>query len=166
MKKLLLGAIAIVGLSFGQVYADPVVINISGAGEHDGLWEVSSVEGSFSGLQSLLESQVWWGNESLALIFAETVFGALGIPNFGNFGPSFAHGLDSFGFTRNLLYSEIDASINNSGLFNPTGVLFYAVAERPSTSVPEPTTLGLFGVGLFALGYIRSRRKISAGPFD
>ncbi len=77
MKKLLLAAVAVAGLSFGQAHA--VLITITGTGTFiDGDWKVTTIFDSFVGSQILLKAQVWFGDAVNAVAFATSVGNALG----------------------------------------------------------------------------------------
>lgn len=160
MKKLL---ILLLITGFTYTHADPVPVNISGAANPDnnGLWMVDVLVGTFEDNSPELIDQIWWGNEALAYLFAATLGDAFGMVNEED-GPYFAWaatgGIQSF-----TAYSytwgpsgggHFDALSNRSDFKD---VAVYAVAERPTTSVPEPATLGLLLVGLSALGFAKRK---------
>ena len=65
-------------LALLQAWACAVSITITGQGSADGTWDVTTAIGTFNTLQSQLETQEWWGNSSLAGIFAGQVGSLLG----------------------------------------------------------------------------------------
>lgn len=147
------------------VPASAFVVNVGGQD-----YDVKSVFGSFEANASLLQSQVWWGNGSLAQQFAAAVGTNLGgFSNGGFSGPFFPIEFGPFGDTNNgFSYQAADFPV--AGL--PEGVRNYgtpndfrwnyAYAERVSpSSVPGP--LPLFGAAA-AFGWSRRlRKRLSAG---
>lgn len=100
-------------------------------------YDVSTITGSFDDNVSLLESQVFFGDEDLALEFASEVGDLLGIFNFGFLGPLFAfdNGLpDSTGFHApfdSSLSSAILTETANSNITDLTWAVVYPVAAVP-----------------------------------
>jgi len=58
----------------------------------------------------------------------------------------------SFVGQGDLLWSFLQASESNNGNF--------LVADLGEVSVPEPTALMLFGIGLAGLGFVRKRKAL------
>jgi hypothetical protein len=58
-------------------------------------------------------------------------------------------------------YLEVRATLSRTGGTNLTPVLadLRVLFSRPPTGVPEPATLGILGVGLMGLGWLRRRRQ-------
>ncbi|MCP9786030.1 hypothetical protein [Cyanobium sp. N5-Cardenillas] len=136
---------------------------------------------TFVSIQSLLESQVFWNNESLAEAFAAAVKGEFGLPNFGFAGPAFAwqtnppSPTDPGTYNPDLIVSaKVWTGSAVGGLFPPAGdfnlpdgpiltfPLVWATATpvTPATSVPGPVPL--FGAAA-AFGWSRRlKRRITA----
>jgi hypothetical protein len=158
----LIRKLAVVIVLLSPMAANADLIEVTGAGENNGYWEITLVEGSFDSLESLLVSQVWWGENivdfGLATIFADALGGVSGVDNFLlGLGPLFAY----FANTTDLYFS----SYGDGTSFGPgagpivshdqLSVRVFATATR----VPEPGTLALFGIGLLGMGLAR-RRKV------
>jgi hypothetical protein len=109
------------------------------------------------GIASLLQSQVWWGSDDIATIFSDQVNEQLGIASFGVFGPMFATG-----HPAGTLAVGWDFDDDRTELFglNTNVHATWAVAQRIGSEVPEPGTLGLLAMGLFAAGVARRRKSI------
>lgn len=74
-------------------------------------------------------------------------------------------GGDGDPFLRDWAYIDDGTSnvwLNPGGTSNPTGFAFELTGEAISDTVPEPTTLALFGVGLVGMAVRRFRRKQTA----
>ena len=122
--------------------ANAIPIEVTGAGENDGSWEITLVEGSFNSLESLLMTQVWWGDTlldwDLAVIFADALGEVPGIDNDGwGLGPFFAY----FGQDHLFFFAAwSDGSIWDSGAaaynYNDrTGNYVYATATTRMTTI-------------------------------
>ena len=73
MKNLFKLSKLFLALALLPAWACAVSISITGEGSSDGTWNVTTATGTFNTLQSQLETQEWWGNSSLAEIFAGQV---------------------------------------------------------------------------------------------
>lgn len=151
MKAKILGLLA-AGLMVGPMAASAdVVVTISGQGDADGTWNITTVTGTFADLAGQLDDQPWWLNRDAASAFALAVGSGLGFPNdlfvvsggaFG--GPFFAYETyDVFAsndFFRGRWYRSDAATAivpvsTVSGRI--TGMWTFALASRVPTSVPE-----------------------------
>ena len=163
MKTRFLASLATL-LLLGPLQAHAVVITVSGHGAADGVWEVTTIQGTFLDVEDQLTAQVWTPSLDLAFVFAELVRDSLGMPNFSlPVGPLFASIF--FG-------SGTNAAISAAAWFPPTpgfptasggtvgwiasspGTPVWAVATR---AVPEPATAGLFALAL--AGAMAGRRR-------
>ncbi len=125
-------------------------------------WEVSTIEGSYNDNQALLESQIWFGNEALAIEFSkETGF------EFGTVAPLF-----TFKKSFNTSFEVFSLSLRYRSLSNqparPYPVSFrtsteqtYAVAT-PVSAVPLPAG-GLLLLSAFGGVAALKRRKARVG---
>ena len=141
-------------LALLQAWACAVSITITGQGSADGTWDVTTATGTFNTLQSQLETQEWWGNSSLAGIFAGQVGSLLGSPNnvYGdNYGPFCAYAYDG---GVDLAYFFYGKAVDAPTGWNPTDSWTWATATR----VPDTgSTAALLGAGIVALAFARRR---------
>jgi len=127
---------------------EPILIN----GQ---LWDISWVIGSFTDLNanSLLESQAWWGDENLAIDFAN----AFGYMDDGDedqgFGPKFA--FNNEGSNISWANTTLPSGYSVESFPAADMSLAYAFAERVQT-VPEPSSYILFSIALLIAGYRKS----------
>ena len=152
LRHVLSAGVACVGIGFalhgGDARALTVSVSVGG-----NTYNLTTLSGAYSGNVSLLQSQDWWGNSSLANQLATAVGGQLGAPNnASSFGPMFAYEYDSgydfvVGPTYNTALSQVATDYYSGGQL--TG---FAIASSPS-QVPGP--LPLFGA---MAGYGMSRR--------
>jgi len=126
-------------------------------------YDITTEFGTFSSLQTTLESQVWWGNQALAIEFADVVNTGLGLPNAtgasgGNdLGPIFAYDPIFGGVWSTQLGGFAGPGVH--GTITP-GVTYAVATLVEPESVPEPMTLlGLGAVGLVGAGSALKRQR-------
>jgi len=111
---------------------------------------------SFATDSALLSSQPWFGNQSEASAFAETVGLSLGIKNVYNlvsFGPFFCYSADSF--SANADATAVYGTTLNLGPFFRGNTYSFAIASP----VPEPSeVLGTIALGAVGVGYLVKRQ--------
>ena len=132
-----------------------------------GRYDVTTTLTSFNASQSLLKSQVWWENVPLAEEFATLVGTLFGTPNLGIYAPFFWQtDRDTTGPCAGI--GEPFAGIfwdHRAGRASPVcaasapnGPFTFAIAS--AVSVPEPSTIGLLGLGLVGVGFVRRKARV------
>ena len=134
--------------------ATPVQVTYNGT-----VYDVTAENLSFNGSAALLQSQVWFGDQSVAAFFAETVGGQLGFQNYNpppsqlasQWGPLFAYD------------GAPDAWADDGGNFQPTSFAGYGgdtftYAVAAAESVPDGgLTLAWLGVAVAGLAVLRRK---------
>jgi hypothetical protein len=105
--------------------ANASLIEVSGAGEFNGTWDIAVVTDSFDNQEALLRSQVWWGSEDLALVFAGALGPVSGVDNLEyGFGPLFLYASDS-------AFSNTTVAVWSDGTVFPEGAGAYNISSDP-----------------------------------
>lgn len=134
-----------------------------------GRYEVTTVLTGFNEAESLLKSQVWWENVSLAEEFAALVGDAFGTPNLGLYSPFFwVSDMDTTGPCAGIgeRYSGVfwDGRAGRvspvCAASAPVGPFTFAVANP--IAVAEPATWALLLLGIIGLCAGRARRPAAA----
>jgi len=162
MNKYLIGFF----LAWLPLYGNAIVVNSS-----IGMYDVTTVSGTFSEHSATLQQQVWWGNESLAyeMMSLSEGFDGLGYPNVGyNESPYFAYAdfivppddisvavwTTATGCTESVSCRAFQDEIDGI-CFPDSG---YPCVWGVAQPVPVPPALWLFGFGLLGLVGV-ARRK-------
>lgn len=141
------------------VHATPVQVTFDGV-----VYDVTDENLSFNGSASLLESQVWFGNESIAQTFALAVGTQLGLQSYApppsqlasQWGPLFAYD------------GTPDVWSYDGGGYQPTTfagygdyTFTYAVATaEPTSSVPDGgATITMLGMAVAGLAWFRRKGR-------
>ncbi len=151
MNKLRIGAIAL-AISITGSFANAATFTLGSGAEYD----VQLVTGTFLDNQALLESQVFFGNSTLAAELAGAVFNTLGTPN-----SLFAQPIGPFFVTSRSLTTIFGAAFAGGIFgnsiqapnFQTTQNLTFATVTIPA-AVPLPASALLLlstGLGLFTL---------------
>jgi hypothetical protein len=131
-------------------------------------YNVSTVTQSYNQNPGLLQSQPWWGSQSLATQFATQVGLAFGSPNsfgiFGNRGPLFAYNASPTDSPTEVFTSAFDFMVGaQERTVNPQTTYVFAIATEATPTpipfdIPGGATIPTVG-SLFALALMRQARK-------
>ncbi|MBV9385582.1 MAG: hypothetical protein JOZ78_04040 [Chroococcidiopsidaceae cyanobacterium CP_BM_ER_R8_30] len=127
------------GMLVSSNNAQAATFNVPGVGVYD----ITTLQTSYSENSTLLSAQPWYGNAIEALTFASTVGSSFGTPN-----PASVSVGPLFPYASNGAYTYFPGSSlkATSVGYSPDTTYSFAVA----TAVPEPSEL----VGTLALGFI------------
>ncbi len=131
--------------------ANAAIFNVGGTN-----YDITTVSTTFNTSSSLLQSQPWWGSETLATTFATTVAGSFGFPNFGSFGPLFAWA-DSGGPNINAVVFFSTLGIRSS--LRDRSVTFTYATATLANPTPVPESSSILGLGLIGLLGVVTRLK-------
>jgi len=143
--------------------ADPIVIDGAADSNNDGVWDILLLDGSFDELDATLTAQVWWGDDSLARLFADTLGIASGNIGFGlnHWGPLFAVTSSIVnGLALNLGQLCLDDACSGTSYDNVSNIKRVTFATASRITIPEPGTLSLLAFGIVGMSLLR-RRKAS-----
>ncbi len=125
-------------------------------------YDISTVQGSFGSSSFHLQSEVWWGDQDLAALFAMEVKDALGTQvNSSFYGPWFAYDFSpSTGIVSTVSFSPFlkDVTLTDQGARTRNSV--WATATPTAVPIPIPIPIpiptpallpGLVGMGVAAL---------------
>ncbi len=143
------------------------IVSIAGQGALDGRWDIEELASSYGDAQSTVMNQVWWGDSTLAGVFAQALGSTvITTPSYNasqDLGALFAFAEEPAPPDTNLLFKAWFTDTTVLGTFR--GIDF-ASTTRPTTfvyatatRVPEPGTLALLGVGILAITLSRTRRN-------
>ncbi len=126
-------------------------------------YDVTSFTGSYNDNQTLLESQVWFGDFGVASDFAALVNTQLGLPalGFGVYSPYFAYKVNVDG--TQYFHRAWDTRIPGVGGQNQSVVSNWTFAKATSVPVPLPAAFSLLAGGLGLMGFMGWRRKEANG---
>ncbi|ACK70502.1 hypothetical protein PCC7424_2075 [Gloeothece citriformis PCC 7424] len=174
LLSLSLGTLTVLGASvLSSQEADAAIFTVNGT-----QYDITTVTGSFNQLQSQLESQVWWGNTTLAMDFASTVGSSLGKPNLLGLNlvsplfayntilqsiplrPSVRQTLAVGAVEQELLGSTVTLVNTYPSLSSSISYTWAIATEVPEEPVPEPLTiLGVSTVVGFGAAFKRKTQS-------
>lgn len=144
--------------------ANSTVIYLTGASDPNlnGMYDISTTDKTFAEFQPVLETQIWWGDQSLASLFAKTLEIGFGNVTSSGIGPLFAYGTSGSNFLM-MACETYSVTINSCGAGGQlagyqdrdTRLFTFATATR----VPEPGSLAVMLVGL--IGLLMGRQSAS-----
>lgn len=125
-------------------------------------YDVTTVTGTFDANRSLLMSQLWWGNGTLASSFATEVKFSLGNdPTVSSLGAVFAYGVDAGTFEKAYGQAWRNSPPNSTPFWTADTAFatrLYAVATV-IPAVPLPAGGVLLLSGLAGMAALRRRKK-------
>lgn len=168
MRKIYLVVITLLALAPVHAHADPIQVSTS-----VGVFDVTTVNGRYIDLRSVLRSQVWFGpsefsldtvDPTLALEFAAAVGNSLDI---GGRTPFFAvdaalvtSAFGTFDIVYFVQYPSTEVGADTWRGLPRDWVIATPVTGPSPTPVPEPGVLGLLVIGLVAFGLTKGKRDV------
>jgi hypothetical protein len=153
-----------IGLTAGQ--ANAFVVNVGGQN-----YDVTTFSGAYNPNSTFFETAAnggvmpWWGNASVADVFAAAVGSALGYPADNNFGsaqgPFFAYTsyFDIFQTqVPSIAYQQTSSTTQSTGLNCNNSYTFAQATLIPPSAAPAPGPLPALGAAA-AFGFSRKLRK-------
>ena len=151
MKSRLLGAVCACICIFLSFAANASIVTYNGTDYNVTATTLTSYDASASQLQS----QVWWGDSSAAMFFADSVGDQLGVLN-GTGGAYFLWNPPGDALYPDAYKYDLDQDLVQAWSISSTGGFKFAVA----TVVPIPAAVWLFGSGLIGLVGLARRKKV------
>ncbi|MBK1703612.1 hypothetical protein [Halochromatium glycolicum] len=153
-----LAGLVVAMTSLGAAQAAPIAVTFDGTD-----YTIGTLTGVYNDTPtaSLLQSQPWWDNTTLAQGLAAALGNQLGVPNFGSWGPLFAYSLPVPNAALTSWYfSPSGPGVNTVTVF-PGSEFVFAVDETPA-AVPLPPTAALLLGGLGVVGVMKRRARKAA----
>jgi hypothetical protein len=152
-----LAGLVVAMTSLGAAQAAPIDVTFDGTD-----YTIGTLTGVYNDTPtaSLLQSQPWWGNATLAQGLAAALGDQFGAPNFGIWGPLFAYSLPQPAALTARYFSPSGPGVNTVTVF-PGSEFVFAVDETPA-AVPLPPTTALLLGGLGVVGVMKRRARKAA----
>lgn len=121
-------------------------------------YDVTMNYGTFAQINAggTLESQIWFGDSSLAIDFAQAVGNMFGWPNQFSDGIWFVYELNNTDFISHSLVNNSTRTWTHWRDPTEATARYFATASIVDAQVPEPSTLAIFALGIIGLASRRS----------